>query len=238
MSQKIKPEHLERLAAVYIRQSSPGQVKNNTESYRVQKRLVTRAERLGWPANQVRTFEADQGQSASKPMSRDDFDGLLRMIQEQQIGIVFSVDVARLARNAIDMSMLTHWCAVHGTLIADQHQVYDPETSDDSLVLGIQGVLAASELRAIRKRLQTALDEKASRGELHHGVPRGYVVVDSMHLRKHPDRRVQQVIQRVLDQFDCRPSVSALLRWTWEQNIELPRASNSDGSRVEWVQPN
>ena len=238
MSHKIKPEHLNRLAAVYIRQSSPGQVKNNTESYRVQKGLVTRAERLGWPANQIKTFEADQGQSAGKPMSRDDFDGLLRMIQEQQIGIVFSVDVTRLARNAIDMSMLIHWCAVHGTLIADQHQVYDPETSDDSLVLGIQGVLAASELRAIRKRLQTALDEKASRGELHHGVPRGYVVVDGMHLRKHPDRRVQQVIQRVLDQFACCPSVSAFLRWTWEQSIELPRASNRDGSRIQWVQPN
>ena len=238
MSHKIKTEHLGRLAAVYIRQSSPGQVKNNTESYRVQKRLVTRAEQLGWPACQIKIFEADQGQSASKPMSRDDFDALLRMIQEQQIGIVFSVDVARLARNAIDMSMLIHWCAVHATLIADQHQVYDPETSDDSLVLGIQGVLAASELRAIRKRLQAALDEKAGRGELHHAVPRGYVVVDGMHLRKHPDLRVQQVIQRVLDQFASCASVSALLRWTWEQNIELPRASSSDGTRVEWVQPN
>jgi DNA invertase Pin-like site-specific DNA recombinase len=238
MSHKIKTEHLGRLAAVYIRQSSPGQVRNNTESYRVQKGLVTRAEQLGWPASQIKIFEADQGQSAGKPMSRDDFDALLRMIQEQQIGIVFSVDAARLARNAIDMSMLIHWCAVHGTLIADQHQVYDPETSDDSLVLGIQGVLAASELRAIRKRLQAALDEKAGRGELHHAVPRGYVVVDGMHLRKHPDRRVQKVIQRVLDQFACCPSVSALLRWTWEQNIELPRAASSDGLRVAWVQPN
>ena len=29
-----------------------------------------------------------------------------------------------------------------------------------------------------------------------------------------------------------------MLRWTWEQNIELPRAASSDGSRVEWVPPN
>lgn len=238
MSHKIKTEHLGRLAAVYIRQSSPGQVRNNTESYRVQKGLVRRAEQLGWPASQIQLFEADQGQSAGKPMSRDDFDALLRMIQEQQIGIVFSVDAARLARNAIDMSMLIHWCAVHATLIADQHQVYDPEAPDDSLVLGIQGVLAVGEYRAIRMRLQSALEEKASRGELHHCVPRGYVVVDGMHLRKHPDLRVQQVMQRVLDQFASCSSVSALLRWTWEQNIELPRAASSDGSRVEWVAPN
>jgi len=238
MNHKIKPEHLSRLAAVYIRQSSLGQVRNNTESYRVQKGLRTRAKQLGWSTNQIKFFEADQGKSAGTPMSRDDFDALLRMIQEQQIGIVFSVDAARLARNAIDMSMLIHWCAVHGTLIADQHQLSDPQMPDDSLVLGIQGVLASSELRAIRQRLQAALDEKASRGELHHAVPRGYVVVDGMHLRKHPNRRVQQVIQRVLDQFACCRSVSALLRWTWEQNIELPRAASSDGSRIEWFPPN
>ena len=239
MSHKLKPEHLQRLAGVYIRQSSPGQVKNNRESYRVQKRLAARAEELGWHADRVKCFEGDQGVSASTPMTRDDFDSLLRMIQDQQIGIVFSVDVARLARNAIDVSMLIHWCAVHRTLIADQHQVYDPSTPEDSLVLGIQGVLAVSELHAIRKRLQAGLDEKASRGELHHGVPRGYVVVDGLHLRKHPDARVQQVIGRVLEHFESCSSVSALLRWTWEQKIELPRpAASGDGMRVEWVGPN
>jgi len=239
MSDKIKREHLQRLAGVYIRQSSPGQVKNHRESYRVQKGLSTRAQQFGWPSDQVKIFEADQGESASKPMTRADFDSLLRMIQDRQVGIVFCVDVTRLARNAIDMSMLIHWCAVHGTLIADQHQVYDPSTPEDSLVLGIQGVFAVSELHSIRRRLQAGLDEKASRGELHHAVPRGYVVVDGMHLRKHPDRRVQQVIQRVLDQFTSCRSVSALLRWTWEQNIELPRpVAGSDGSRIEWVAPN
>ena len=239
MSHKINPEHLQRLAGVYIRQSSPGQVKNHRESYRVQKGLAARARQLGWPLERVKTFEADQGESASKPMTRDDFESLLRMIQDQQVGIVFSIDVTRLARNAIDMSMLIHWCAVHGTLIADQYQVYDPSVPEDSLVLGIQGVLAVSELHSIRKRLQAGLDEKARRGQLHHGVPRGYVVVDGMHLRKHPDRRVQQVVQRVLDQFASCSSVSALLRWTWEQKIQLPRpAADGDGSRVEWVEAN
>jgi DNA invertase Pin-like site-specific DNA recombinase len=239
MSHKIQPEHLRRLAGVYIRQSSLGQVKNNRESYRVQKGLAKRAERLGWHGNQIKTFEADQGKSASKPMSREDFDSLMQMIQDQQIGIVFSVDITRLARNAIDMSMLIHWCAVYGTLISDEHQVYDPATHDDSLVLGIQGVLAVSENHSIRKRLQAGLDEKASRGQLHHAVPRGYVVVDGMHLRKHPDRRVQEVIQRVLDKFSSCSSVSGLLRWTWEENVQLPRpVRGGDGSRVVWADAN
>ena len=239
MSHKIKPEHLQRLAAVYIRQSSPGQVKNNRESYRVQKGLEVRAHQLGWPSEKIKTFEADLGHSASKPMERDDFNTLLRMIQDRQIGIVMSVDVARLARNAIDMSMLIHWCAVHGTLIADQHQAYDPATPEDSLVLGIQGVLAVSELHAIRKRLQAALDQKASRAELHHGVPRGYVVVEGKHLRQHPDQRVQQAVQRVLDKFESCSSVRGLLRWAEEQQMLLPcPVIEGDGSRIEWVRPN
>jgi len=138
MSHKIKPEHLQRLAGVYIRQSSLGQVRNNRESYRVQKGLRARAEQLGWPLGNVKIFEADQGESASKPMTRNDFNSLLRMIQDQQVGIVFSIDMTRLARNAIDMSMLIHWCAMHSTLIADQHQVYDPATPETAWCWGFR----------------------------------------------------------------------------------------------------
>lgn len=239
MSHKIKPQHLHRLAGVYVRQSSPGQVNSNRESYLLQKGLASRAEGLGWPADRIKCFEADQGVSASTPMARADFASLLSMIQEQQIGVVFCANVDRLARNTVDSSMLFHWSAVHGTLIADQHQVYDPATAEDSVVLGIQGVLAVNEIRAIRERLQSALDSKASRGQLHQGVPRGYVVVEGMHLRKHPDQRVQQIVQRVFDRFRTCDSVSALLSWAWDQKIEMPRPKvRGDGSCVEWVEPN
>ena len=62
MSDKIKPQHLQRLAMVYVRQSSPGQVKNNRESYRVQKRLTLRAESLGWLSDKIKIIEGDQGE--------------------------------------------------------------------------------------------------------------------------------------------------------------------------------
>lgn len=239
MSDKIKPQHQQRLAAVYIRQSSPGQVRNHRESYRIQKRLTERAGSLGWPEGKIRIIEGDQGVSASRPQTRDDFNTLLQMVRDQQVGIVFGFDVARLARNSLDWNLLTHWCAMHGTLIGDQHQVYDPALPQDSLVLGIQGVLAVHELNSIHQRLQFSLNEKASRGELHHGVPRGYLVVEGMHLRKHPDRRVQQAIERLFEKFETCSSVSQLLSWLWEQNIQLPRSPvPGDGTNVEWVEAN
>lgn len=44
---KITPDHLSRLAYVYIRQSSLGQLQHNPESRRVQERLLERAQTLG-----------------------------------------------------------------------------------------------------------------------------------------------------------------------------------------------
>ena len=58
--EKITTEHRQRLAVVYIRQSSPGQVKNHRESYRVQKGLTDRAVQLGWPPEKVKAIEGDQ----------------------------------------------------------------------------------------------------------------------------------------------------------------------------------
>lgn len=239
MSEKIQPQHLERLAMVYVRQSSPGQVKNNRESYRVQKGLTVRAESLGWSADKIKVIEGDQGASASQPNTRHDFNAVLQMVQDQQVGIVFGQDVARLARNSIDWSLLTHWCALHGALLGDQNQVYDPSLSQDSLVLGIQGVLAVHELHAIRNRLQAGLSEKASRGELHHAMSRGYVVVEGRHLRKHPDRRVQKAIVRVFEKFESCASVSQLVAWLWEHKHLLPRSlPDGDGTQVQWVEAN
>jgi DNA invertase Pin-like site-specific DNA recombinase len=223
---------------VYIRQSSPGQVKNHPESYRVQKGLVSRALALGWSEDQIRVVQGDQGTSASLPGNRQGFDEVLQSVQSKQVGIVLGQDASRLARNSLDWALMTHWCALHGALLGDQAQVLDPALPQDSLVLGIQGTLAVHEINTIRQRLGAALREKASRGELHHGVQRGYVLVDGKHLRKHPDRRVQQAIARVFEKFPTSASVAQLLTWLWDKQYQLPRPASSDGLAVEMVDAN
>ena len=50
---KIQPQHLERLAYVYIRQSTLYQVGKNLESQDLQYQLTHRAQVLGWTADQV-----------------------------------------------------------------------------------------------------------------------------------------------------------------------------------------
>src|SRR5881394_3720226 len=62
---KICPRHLERLAAVYVRQSTMVQVVRNTESTRLQYGLVDRAVALGWTAARVMVIDDDLGRSAA-----------------------------------------------------------------------------------------------------------------------------------------------------------------------------
>ena len=45
---KVQPWHRDRLAAVYVRQSTADQVQDHTESTRLQYGLAERAVTLGW----------------------------------------------------------------------------------------------------------------------------------------------------------------------------------------------
>src|SRR5437899_2565561 len=58
---QVRPEHLAKLAVVYVRQSSPDQVKKSIGSIAVQKALVKVARRWGWPAHLIKVIDDDLG---------------------------------------------------------------------------------------------------------------------------------------------------------------------------------
>ena len=60
-STKLQTHHRDRLAFVYIRQSSPQQVLDHQESTARQYALVDFAVQLGWPPDQVEVIDEDQG---------------------------------------------------------------------------------------------------------------------------------------------------------------------------------
>jgi hypothetical protein len=62
--EKITEHHLARLAYIYIRQSSPGQVANNKESALNQRLMAKRAVALGWRPDQVHIIKVS---SLDKP---------------------------------------------------------------------------------------------------------------------------------------------------------------------------
>ena len=64
---KIQPWHLDRLAVVYVRQSTPQQVAENQESTDRQYALANRAIELGWPPDRILVIDDDQGKSGPRP---------------------------------------------------------------------------------------------------------------------------------------------------------------------------
>jgi DNA invertase Pin-like site-specific DNA recombinase len=70
-SQKIRPDHLDRLALIYVRQSTLFQVRENTGSTTRQYDLVKRAQDLGWTPARIQVVDQDQGQSGASSVGRD-----------------------------------------------------------------------------------------------------------------------------------------------------------------------
>ena len=76
-SELIKPNHLDRKAVVYVRQSSPQQVINNQESLRLQYALRQRARELGWHEGDIDVIDADLGLSGAGASHRQGFKDLV-----------------------------------------------------------------------------------------------------------------------------------------------------------------
>ena len=136
---KITSGHLERLAVVYVRQSTPGQIRANRESAARQYALAERAQGFGWPGERVRTIDSDLGHSAGEKAlgTRGGFQELCALIVHGRVGAVFGIEVSRLARNTIEWFQLLDLCRTHDVVLVEDDQVYAPGRDDDSLVLGL-----------------------------------------------------------------------------------------------------
>jgi hypothetical protein len=82
---KITSTHHQRLAIIYVRQSTPKQVTQNQESQQYQYRLQTRAQELGWTAERVRVIDSDLGFSGSEAAGRSGFQGRWERQRQDQL---------------------------------------------------------------------------------------------------------------------------------------------------------
>jgi hypothetical protein len=96
---KIRDLHLNRLAMVYVRQSSPQQVLENRESRERQYALAQFAQRLGWPAERVVVIDEDQGQSGKTADHRSGFQRLMTEVTLNHVGMVLGLELSRLSRS-------------------------------------------------------------------------------------------------------------------------------------------
>lgn len=231
---KITADHLARRACVYIRQSTPDQVRHNLESQRRQYALVDRARALGW--QDVDVIDDDLGISGSGT-HRPGFERLLRALCNEQVGAVFSVEASRLARNGRDWHTLLEFCSVVGALLIDAETLYDPRLTNDRLLLGMKGTISEMEIASFRERAHAALLQKAERGALIRRVPIGYVKGADDRIEKDPDARVGSTVDLIFRKFAELGSVRQVFFWLDQQQIQLPVARGPEASREIVWQP-
>jgi len=221
--QKVRAEHLNRDAYLYIRQSTIQQVFHNTESTERQYDLKRRAEALGWSADQVNIIDGDQGHSGASTVDREGFRKLVAEVGLGHAGIVLGLEVSRLARNCADWHNLLEICALTGTLILDEEGLYDPSNFNDRLLLGLKGTMSEAELHIIRARLQGGIRNKAERGELRVPLPVGLVYDMQGHVILDPDRQVCQALRTFFHVYQRQGSALAVVKHFDRDGLDFPR---------------
>jgi DNA invertase Pin-like site-specific DNA recombinase len=239
-SEKIRGEHLERRAIVYVRQSTPQQVLEHRESTARQYALADRAVALGWPRAAVEVIDEDQGHSGSSAQGRNGFQRLLAEVSSDRVGLILGLEMSRLARSCKDWHALLELCAIYRTLLGDADGLYDPSQYNDRLLLGLKGTMSEAELHILKSRLHQGMWNKAERGEVLNHAPIGYVRTAAGDFVVDPDEQVQAVVRLVFEQFARRGSVNGLLRWLVRHDVKLPVRPHCGVNRgvLEWRRPN
>jgi DNA invertase Pin-like site-specific DNA recombinase len=137
MPETIQPDHLRRLAVVYVRQSSPHQALANQESLKLQYNLQHKAQAAGWEPSQIRIIDTDLGRTGRSAEGRAGFQELVALVNQELVGIIFAYDVTRLARNCTDWYQLLDLCGWRHCLVGDQDGICDPATPNGRLILGL-----------------------------------------------------------------------------------------------------
>jgi DNA invertase Pin-like site-specific DNA recombinase len=236
---KIHDLHLNRLAMVYVRQSTPQQVLENRESRERQYALADFAQRLGWPAERVVVIDEDQGQSGKTAAERSGFQRLMTEVSLNHVGVVLGLELSRLSRSNKDWHQLIDVCGIFSTLLCDQDAIYDPLDSNDRLLLGMRGAMSEYELVTLRNRLLRGSRNKAERGELFLHVPVGYFKTSTGEIVQEPDEQARDMVQLVFDKFEELGSAYAVFRYFLANRLQLgfrPQSAARLGE-LEWRVP-
>ncbi len=103
---KIQSHHQDRLAIVYIRQSTLQQVERHGEATKLQYGLVEKAYHFGWPKDRVIVIDDDLGRSGSNAEGRPGFQRLVAEVGLDRVGMILRIEISRLARSCRDWYQL------------------------------------------------------------------------------------------------------------------------------------
>jgi DNA invertase Pin-like site-specific DNA recombinase len=221
----IQGDHRQKLAYVYLRQSTLSQVRHNQESTERQYALQDQAQALGWPSERIVILDGDLGLSGTQMANRPDFKKLVAEVSLQKVGAIFSLEASRLSRSCLDWHRLMDLCGWTGTLLVDEDGCYNPSDFNDRLLLGLKGTMSQAELHFMHARLLGGKLNKARRGELRFPLPVGLVTTEPDGTVLDPDQEVQGAVRMVFDSFRQTGSAYGVVRQLADRQVRFPKRS-------------
>ena len=102
-SNTITRRHLDRLAIVYVRQSTLTQVREHAESTARHYAVAEEAARLGGDASAIVTIDTDLGRSGRSASGRAGFKEIVSRVCVGEVGAIVGLEISRLARSSADL---------------------------------------------------------------------------------------------------------------------------------------
>ncbi|MBV8350635.1 MAG: recombinase family protein [Mycolicibacterium sp.] len=232
--EKISGIHRDRLAAIYLRQSSMAQVREHTESTTRQYGLAEEAVRLGWARPDVVVIDTDLGVSGRWGVARAGFTELVSRLCTGEVGAIFGIEISRLARSNAEVARLMEFAAITETLLIDADGVYDPGDVNDRLLLGLKGTMGEVELHVMAQRLQASKKAAAARGELRTPLPVGYVHDELGEVVIDPDAEVQAAVGDLFAAFAAAGSAYGVVAAFNDRRFPLRAYGGAWAGQLRW----
>ncbi len=163
--ERITTAHRAKLAYVYVRQSSPGQVRHHQESTELQYRLVEQAAVFGWPRERVHVIDDDLGKSGTSSKDRYGFQALIALRSAlRKAGLVMSLEQRRgsPATTGIGISSSRRCSAVRGSDCRWPNGYTIRRHTMSRLLLGLSGIMSRSG-NCIRIKIRLSIKGNARR---------------------------------------------------------------------------
>lgn len=220
----IRAAHLQKRAAVYIRQSSMEQVRDATGSAAAQRALADLPKQWGWHPDNIFVIDEDQGKSGTSASARTGFQELLALVEAGEVSVVLARDFSRLSRDPVDAARFLKAAERAGILFYANGRLYDPASDNLAEVFGLhlEGLLGWWDNATRKQRLAAARRAKAGQGLAVSPPPIGYIKGGPGQWVKDPDLQVQKIIRLVFERALQLGSVGAVVHYMRQHNLRFP----------------
>jgi len=227
--------HMGGKVLIYIRQSSPDQVRRHVGSAMAQRAQVEFLMAWGFQESQIVVVDEDTGRSGTTTKGRTGWNSVLAGIASGEVRVVVMIETARLGRDNVELAKFLALCEWKRVLLIDNGVPRDLREIGDWTTMSIEAILAEQENRRRSQRIRTGLLAKANAGIWPRQLPCAFDRGPNGEAIKTADPSVREIVERIWREALQGKSSRRIARDLLEEGLKMP----ARGPRLttRWVEP-